>query len=63
MLGIIFGVDISSSPHTDNKKKYILILGKDPTQRLEHAVTAKKLFSINFTEHNKKFCLKLHCEL
>ena len=58
---IIFGVDISSSPHTDNKKKYISILGKGPTQRLEHAVTAEKMFSINFTEHN--FCLTLHCEL
>ena len=57
----IFGVDISSSPHTDNKKKYISILGKGPTQRLEHAVTAEKMFSINFTEHN--FCLTLHCEL
>ena len=29
---IIFGVDISSSPHIDNKKKDILILGKGPTQ-------------------------------
>ena len=26
---IIFGVDMSSSAHIDNKKKYILILGKD----------------------------------
>ena len=60
---IIFGVDISSSPHTDNKKKYILILGKGRTQRLEHAVTAEKMFSINFTEHNRKFCLNLHWEL
>ena len=32
---IIFGVDISSSPHIDKKKKYILILGKGPTQGLE----------------------------
>ena len=63
MLGIIFGVDISSSPHTDNKEKYILILGKGSTQRLEHAVTAEKMFSIDFTEHNKKFCLNLRCEL
>ena len=29
---IIFGVDMSLSPHIDNKKKYILILGKGPTQ-------------------------------
>ena len=29
-----------SSPHIENKKKYILILGKDPTQGLEHKLTA-----------------------
>ena len=29
---IIFGADMSSSVHVDNKKKDILILGKDPTQ-------------------------------
>ena len=29
---IIFGVDMSSSPHFDNKKKDILIIGKSPTQ-------------------------------
>ena len=35
---IIFGVDMSSSPHIDNKGKDILILGKDPTQGLgEHS--------------------------
>ena len=28
---IIFEVDMSSSLHIDNKKKYILILGKGPT--------------------------------
>ena len=32
---IVFGVDISSSSHIDNKKKDILILGNGPTQRLE----------------------------
>ena len=31
---IIFGVDMSSSVHVDNKKKDILILGKGATQRL-----------------------------
>ena len=41
---IIFGVDMSSSPHINNKKKYILILGKGPTQGLEHTMTAKKCF-------------------
>ena len=57
---ILFGVDMSSSPHIDNKKKDILILGKGPTQELEHTVTAEKLYSINFTEHNKNFYLSLH---
>ena len=57
---IIFGVDISSSPHIDNKKKDILILGKGPTRGLEHTLTAEKLYSINFTKENTKFCLSLH---
>ena len=38
---IIFGVDMSSSVHVDNKKKDILILGKGPTQGLEHTLTAE----------------------
>ena len=51
---------MSSSPHIDNKKKDILILGKGPTQGLEHTLTAEKLYSINFTKENTKFCLSLH---
>ena len=46
---LIFGVDISSSAHIDSKKKYILVLGKGPTQGLEHTLTATKMYSINFT--------------
>ena len=58
---IIFGVYMSSSVHSDNKKIDILILGKGPTQRLVGTtLTAKKLYSINFTEHNNRFCLNLH---
>ena len=34
------GVDMNLSPHIDNQKKDILILGKGPTQGLEHALTA-----------------------
>ena len=37
---IIVKVDMSSSPHIDNTKKDILILGKGPTQILEHTMTA-----------------------
>ena len=35
-------------------------MGKGPTQGLEHTLSAEKMYSINFTEHNKKFCLSLH---
>ena len=47
---IIFEIDMSSSPHIDNKKKYILILGKDPTEGLKHTSNVEKLYSINFTK-------------
>ena len=59
-IAIIFGVHLSSSVHVDNKKKDILILGKGTTQGLEHTQTAEEMYSINFAEHNKKFCLRLH---
>ena len=42
------------------RKRDILIFGKGPTQGLEHKLTAEKIYSINFTEHNKQFCLSLH---
>ena len=51
---------MSSSAHVDNKKKDILILGKGPTQGLEHNLTAEKMYSINFTATKKKFCISLH---
>ena len=57
---LIFGVDMSSSAHIDNKKNDILILGKGPTQGLEHTLTAEKMYLINFTVTKKKFCLSLH---
>ena len=52
---------MSSSTHIDNKKKDILVLGRGPTQGLESALTAEKMYSINFTVTKKKFCLSLHC--
>ena len=51
---------MSSSTKIDNRKKGILILRKGATQRFEHALIVGKLFSINFTEENKKFCFSLH---
>ena len=47
---IIFGVDMSSSPHINHKGKDFLILGKGPRQTGEHSLTAAKLYSINFTK-------------
>ena len=41
-------------------RKKTLVLGKGPTQRLEHTLTAEKMYSINFTVTKKKFCLSLH---
>ena len=51
---------MSSSSPIDNKKKHILILGKLPTQRLEHTLTVERIHSIKFTVTKKKFCLRFH---
>ena len=52
---------MSSSTKIDNKGKDILILGIGPTQGLgEHSLSAEKMYSINFTKVNTKFCLSLH---
>ena len=52
---------MNSSAHIDNKKTDVLVLGKGPTQGLEHALTAEKMYSINFTVTKKilfKFALQ-----
>ena len=48
-----------SSAHIDNKKKDILVLGKGPTQGLEHTLTAEKMCLINFTVTKKEILFKL----
>ena len=54
-------VDKSSSVHVNNKKHNILVLGTYLTQGLKNTTNyAEKLYSINLTENNKKFCLSLH---
>ena len=50
---------MSSFTKIDNRKKDILILGKGPTQGLEHTPSAEKMYSINFTKNNKKYCVSL----
>ena len=56
---LIFGIDMSSSAHIDNKKKDILVLGKGPTQGLEHILIAEKMYTINFTVTKKKFSITM----
>ena len=52
---------MSSYVLVDNKRKYILILGKGPTQGLgEHSLFAEKKFSVNFTDNGNKYSLSLH---
>ena len=41
-------------------KKDILVLGKGPTQGLEHTLTSEKVYFISFTVNGKVFCLGLH---
>ena len=49
---------MSSSAHIDNKKKDILVLGKEPTQGLEHTLTAEKMYSINFCCYKREILFK-----
>ena len=43
------------------KKNNILVFGKDFIQGINGTtIYAEKLYSINFTQNNKKFCLSLH---
>ena len=57
---LIFGTDMNSSAHIDNKKKDMLVLGKGPTQGFEHTLTAETMYLINFTVTKKNFCLGLY---
>ena len=58
---IIFGADMSSSVHIDNKEKGILILDEGPTQGLDDTtLTAEAIYPINFTQSNTRFVLSLH---
>ena len=52
---LIFVVDMSSSAHIDNKKKDILVLGKGPTQGLEHTLTAEKCIPLILLLQKRNF--------
>ena len=52
---IIFGADMSSSKHID-KRKYILILGEEPTQELDDTtLTAEAKYPISIIQSGKRF--------
>ena len=56
---IVFGADMSSLLHVDNKGKDILILGEGPTQGLDDTtLTAETKYPINFTQSGKKIYIK-----
>ena len=58
---IIFGADMSSSVHIDNKGKDNLILSELPTQGLNDTkLTTEAKYTINFTQSGKRFVLSLH---
>ena len=56
---LIFGVDMNFSAHIDNEKKDILVLGKGPTQGLEHKLTVEEMYTINFTMEQIVICLSM----
>ena len=50
---IIFGVDMNSSPHFNSWKR--------TKARIRWKfISSKKMYSINFSKNNKRFCLRLH---
>ena len=57
---IIFGADLSSSVHANNRANNILVLEKDFIQGINGTtIYAEKMYSTNFTVTNKKNCLSL----
>ena len=57
---IIFGADLSSSVHSNNKNNNILVLGKDFIQRINGTtIYAEKMYTPNFTVYGKTICLSL----
>ena len=58
---IISGADLRSSEHANNKVDNLLVLGKAFMQGINSTtIYAVKMYSTNFTDDNKKFCLHLH---
>ena len=61
-IAIIFGADMSSSVHVDNKNKDITVLDEGPRQGSDDTtLAAEAKYPINFTQPDKRFVLSLHC--
>ena len=55
---IIFGADLSSSVHANNRANNILVLGKEFIQGVnDTTIYAEKMCSTNFTVTNKTVCI------
>ena len=58
---MVLCVDLASSSLANNRKNNILVLGNDFIQGINGTtIYSEKLYSINFTDNNKKMCLSLH---
>ena len=56
---IIFGLNMSSFAHIDNKKRYSNSRKRTNT-KIRTYLNRRKMYSINFTVTRKKICLSLH---
>ena len=58
---IMFGADMSSSTHANNKTGNILVLSKESIQGIDATtIYAEKKYSINFSATRTRLCLSLH---
>ena len=58
---IIFGADMSSSVHIDDKNKDVFVLGEGLAQGLDDTtLTTEAIYPIHFTQPNRRFQLSLH---
>ena len=55
---VVFGVDNTSSSHTDDRTFYYKV--KDQLMIILITLVQHKKINIHFTTGNKKFCLSLH---
>ena len=58
---VIFGVDNTSWPHTDNQKMtFLVVLGQGLTEGINNSLGAAKKKGVSLSKANTKFSLSLH---